>query len=128
MSEPTPRTDYNLRGLVIPTPFVEFTCLLERELAASRAAEQKANERADQAEAKNIALTKAIENLKECLDQAEAREEALRVDAERLRNGEIIGFRNDDNKGRAWWSGGTWLNKGQQVVVVDAAIDAARKP
>ena len=39
MSEPTPRTDYNLRGLVIPTPFVEFTCLLERELAASRAAE-----------------------------------------------------------------------------------------
>ena len=37
------------------------------------------------AEAKNIALTKAIENLKECLDQAEAKVEALRVDAERYR-------------------------------------------
>ncbi|NDB70484.1 MAG: hypothetical protein EB015_21255 [Methylocystaceae bacterium] len=35
--------------------------------------------RADQAEAKNTALNKAIENLKECLDQAEARAEALRV-------------------------------------------------
>ena len=45
------------------------------------------------AEAKNIALTKAIENLKECLDQAEAKVEALRVDAERYRwlreNGDI---------------------------------------
>mgnify|MGYP003347385121 CR=1 FL=1 len=34
-------------------------------------------ERADQAEAKNIALTKAAENLKECLDRAEAEREAL---------------------------------------------------
>ena len=33
-------------------------------------------ERAAQAEAKNIALIKAIENLKECLDQAEARAES----------------------------------------------------
>ena len=44
-----------------------------------RAAEQKANERAAQAEAKNIALTKAAENLKECLDRAEAEREALRL-------------------------------------------------
>ena len=41
---------------------------------------EKEKERATQAEAKNIALTKAIENLKECLDQAEAERDALRED------------------------------------------------
>ena len=40
---------------------------------------EKEKERADQAEAKNIALTKAAENLKECLDRAEAEREALRL-------------------------------------------------
>ena len=39
---------------------------------------EKEKERAAQAEAKNIALTKAAENLKECLDQAEAERDALR--------------------------------------------------
>jgi hypothetical protein len=68
MSEPTPRTDrtnkFVSRESGITWVEIEFARLLERELAASRAAEQKANERAD---------------------QAEARAEALRVDAERYR-------------------------------------------
>jgi hypothetical protein len=59
----------------------------------------------------------------EVIERIVAERDAAEKDAERLRNGEVIGFRKDDYKGRAWWSGGTWLNKGQEVIVVDA-IDA----
>jgi hypothetical protein len=69
-------------------------------------------------------LTKAaMERSESALALEKQKREAAEKDAERLRNGEVIGFRKDDHKGRAWWSGGTWLNKGQEVIVVDA-IDA----
>ena len=58
---------------------------------------EKEKERAAQAEAKNIALTKAAENLKKCLDQAEARAETLREEVERLRADKDEAYRERNN-------------------------------
>lgn len=48
-----------------------------------------------------------------------------------LKDADIIGHREsgDAHKGRAWWTGGTWLYPGQVVAVIDdpeAAIRGAK--
>ena len=98
---------------------------------------EKEKERATQAEAKNIALTKAIENLKECLYRAEAENkrlmddfsvlyaerrkllaerEALRVDAERWAWFREHFKRRDID-----------MPEPESAEELDAAIDAARQ-
>jgi chromosome segregation ATPase len=145
MSEPTPKTDALSENCVAHSVMEDHARQLERELSAARTklAERdaeverfrngyqgacfacepvameniKLRERAAQAEAKNIALTKAIENLKECLDQAEAEREALRVDAERYR------FLADSNN---YEESVKLISANLTEYQLDAAIDEAR--
>lgn len=58
------------------------------------------------------------------LEQLRAELGRYREDAERLRDGVTIGVYAARDGHRDWWSGGTWLNPGEEVMVVDAAKDA----
>lgn len=56
----------------------------------------------------------------------EAERDANKQDAERLRDGDVLHVYDHPSGRRDWVTVGTWLQPGQSIIVVDAAIDAAR--
>lgn len=105
----------------------ELARQLERELAAERAKLESlersiaglSHPNMRMLLAEHDALRHDVDKLFAMSNELAEENSALRADAERMKNADVLAaYKPDFGEHRQWWSGGTWLYPGDEVLIV----------